>query len=201
MSCDHDNATYFCLNYPARALQRFTEIIHKDPAQVHRKFLLDILAVSECLDAWQIVISRKRSQLVKQFERPFTLEEGKLKSPSFSSENPVQERTIDDATQELHILSRDWHILWQDISDFEEQITFLMSSHKRYCSQFETREYGTQGKSYHPQWPGVRGNADSLQFLFSRCKIFGRWVINYKERTNIRINLVSRSGTDTESRS
>lgn len=93
---------------------------------------------------------------------------------------------MDTATKDLHILSRDWHILHQDISDLSVQLRFLKNSYCKYIKTFEDDD---------TRWLiDAKSNTDeSFEVLESGCNIYRRWITNYRDRTNIQINLASMS--------
>ena len=93
---------------------------------------------------------------------------------------------MDTATKDLHILSRDWHILHQDISDLSVQLRFLKNSYRKYVKTLK------EDDTRRPI--DAKSNTDeSFEVLESGCKIYRRWITNYRDRTNIQINLVSMS--------
>lgn len=56
--------TYFCINYPSGALERFKAYLNKTPSLVHRDFFLDALCADDCLKAWQYKIGQRRELLL-----------------------------------------------------------------------------------------------------------------------------------------
>jgi hypothetical protein len=86
---------------------------------------------------------------------------------------------FDSTTRDLHRMSRHWLTLGQDCRDLQAQLDFMLDSH----GKFE------QARS---SWNVGRSNtvSDTLDVLRSQCDICLRWTQVYRERTDIRINLV-----------
>lgn len=78
--------------------------------------------------------------------------------------------------ENLHDLSQTWHILQEDMTDFEETMEFLLEVFKNL-----KRAYTVQTSPVTTK--------ESIAFLLSRVHMWKRWVANYNVRTNIRINL------------
>lgn len=110
--------TYFCVNYPPSARRRLEKYLQKSHSLAYREFFLDALTADESVKTWQMVIGDRRRMLIN-FER---------RQPSVN---------MDTVTKDLHILSRDWYILHQDISDLSVQLRFLKNS---YCKYIKTLE-------------------------------------------------------------
>ncbi|OCK81948.1 hypothetical protein K432DRAFT_380841 [Lepidopterella palustris CBS 459.81] len=157
--------TYFCMNYPAPARTRLETYLRRHPELVQREWFIDALAADEGLKAWQGVVGTKRRLLV-DFERQRS-----------------RQSNMDAATEALHLLSRDWHTLLQDLSDFSAQLQFLRNSYAKYLNAFEN-------SSQNRDEGGSSNIDESFEVLDSRCNIYRRWVVNYRDRTNIRINLL-----------
>ena len=91
---------------------------------------------------------------------------------------------IASSIRPLHSLSLDWQILLQHVSDFLAQLQFLRRAYGKYMKNLQDPRNGW--------WVDVTSNTDeSIEVLESRCDIYVRWISNYRDRTNIRINLVS----------
>jgi hypothetical protein len=92
-------------------------------------------------------------------------------------------RDMDAENRMLHQLSKNWHMLSQDISSLSAQLQFLQSTYSQYMKLLGPDENN---------WliDAVSNTNESFEALASRCEIFGGWVSNYLDRTNIRINLV-----------
>jgi hypothetical protein len=84
-------------------------------------------------------------------------------------------------------LSQNWHIIFEGLAGFEERIKFLLKAYSRYMDSINS--YQNQGGDWSLNEEVLVD--DSIKYLASRCDIYKRWAINYKDRTNIRINLVS----------
>ena len=48
-----NQTTYFCINYPSRALDRFMASIKTNPSIAYRDFYLDILAAEDTCKQWR----------------------------------------------------------------------------------------------------------------------------------------------------
>jgi len=86
---------------------------------------------------------------------------------------------FDTTTRDLHRMSRHWLTLGQDCRDLQAQLDFMLDSHVKF----------EQARS---SWNVVRSKSvsDTLDVLRSQCDICLRWTQVYRERTDIRINLV-----------
>jgi hypothetical protein len=83
-------------------------------------------------------------------------------------------RSPKDTTLDLHNLAQRWHILVENLTDLQQLVKFILDSQKRALEEHcETEDRMT------------------LELLFVKADHLRRWVANYKDRTNIRINLVS----------
>lgn len=78
-------------------------------------------------------------------------------------------------------------MLLQDISDLSAQLRFLQKSYTEYMDNLQDPINN---------WPvdGTSNTKESFEALESKCNIYGRWVSNYRDRTNFRINLVRAKG-------
>jgi hypothetical protein len=56
--------TYFCINYPSGALERFKAYINKTPSLVYRDFFLDALCADDCSKEWKHTIGQRRELLL-----------------------------------------------------------------------------------------------------------------------------------------
>jgi hypothetical protein len=83
--------------------------------------------------------------------------------------------------------------MYEHLVDFGECLEFLRDIHKTYdtaCAELRPGETTT-----------AEGSVDeSLAFLMSRNRVWKRWVANYNERTNIRINLFFNLETQSANR-
>jgi hypothetical protein len=55
--------TYFCINYPACAIDRLKTAIKKQPDIVYRDFFLDALVADDSMKQWQFEIGHRRNAL------------------------------------------------------------------------------------------------------------------------------------------
>jgi hypothetical protein len=77
---------------------------------------------------------------------------------------------------DLHNLIRSWYMILGDLSDADHRISFLMKSKGR------MRE-ASKG-------PDDAKDSMRLECLSTKVERLKRWAENYRDRTNIRINLV-----------
>lgn len=85
------------------------------------------------------------------------------------------------ATKILHGLSQQLHVLLADVSSFDEQLKFVA----------EASEAFRRLQNLPPAPAGLSAEASQVAYLISKCRHSKRWIENYRDRTNIRINLVS----------
>ncbi|RYP22955.1 hypothetical protein DL765_001413 [Monosporascus sp. GIB2] len=156
--------TYFCINYPVRAIARLKQYLHRRPTLACREFFLDVLAADESIRVWQRLIGEHRGKLLE------------LEGLTLDDFN------VDTSTITLHYLSRDWHIILQDISDLCSQLQFFQKAYGKYLKNLRNPRNGWLVDT-------ASNTNESFEALESRCNIYRRWILNYKERTNIRINL------------
>ncbi len=169
--------TYFCVNYPSDCKQRLMDL-NARPSIFYRAFLLDAMAVDMAMRGWGKILQSNRNRLLS-YEK--------------SIGNRRETEGSRGEIRELHGLSQEWHILLQDLSDSEETIKFLQESHARFVPIWELSESHMKSGYRHsaPSIAEVRGADQSLKFLLHRCQFLRRWTSNYKDRTNIQINLAS----------
>lgn len=102
----------------------------------------------------------------------------------------IQERNYSDnidfneATKQLHKLSYDWNTLSQDSRDQAEQLAFLSRTYEKYMTRLGEQKNAWDVDRSHDM-------RETFEVLKSQCDNHYRWTQVYKERTNIRINLVS----------
>ncbi|KAF2464693.1 uncharacterized protein BDR25DRAFT_241689 [Lindgomyces ingoldianus] len=167
---------YFCINYPALSMQRLTAYLKQNSALGYRPFFLEALAADECLKEFQRNIGDRRKLLVQH-------------------ERTKGDKDIDfnTATTALHRLSRDWHTLGQDCQDFYTKLQFLQDAYMKYMRNIQDPKNGWKvDKFSHTD--------ESLEVLKSQCDNFVRWTSVYRDRTNIRINLLFHLANQRESR-
>lgn len=88
----------------------------------------------------------------------------------------MSSETIQIDFENLHDLSKCWHIIQEDLMDFEERMEFLLDLWEKYYDAHSRRAFAASTK-------------ESLSFIMSRNRVWRRWTSNYTTRTNIRINL------------
>lgn len=80
-----------------------------------------------------------------------------------------------DGSENLHSLLRKWHMVSDDLLDFEERLDFLIQT---------TEDYQESSQDQMG-----RATVEKLKYLRSRNHIWKRWVDSYRERTNILMSL------------
>ncbi|TFK41431.1 hypothetical protein BDQ12DRAFT_720286 [Crucibulum laeve] len=86
--------------------------------------------------------------------------------------------------EKLYLLAQVFHIIGENLADFHEWLQFLLEIHAKLS----------------PIHQDLYSVADSLKFLSSSTNIWRRWIMNYIERTQIRINLFFNLATQNDSR-
>jgi len=82
------------------------------------------------------------------------------------------------AIEELHRLSQLIHMLSEDFGDIQRRITFLLEA----SEAFQRMHSNTASNA-------MRHDHELLKALQRRCETSRSWLLNYRDRTNIRINL------------
>ncbi|KAF9740009.1 hypothetical protein PMIN01_02644 [Paraphaeosphaeria minitans] len=91
------------------------------------------------------------------------------------------------------LLSYDWNTLSQDSRDQAEQLAFLSRTYEKYTTRLgDSRNDWDFDKSHDMR--------ETFEVLKSQCDNHYRWTQVYKERTNIRINLLFQHSAQRESR-
>jgi hypothetical protein len=95
----------------------------------------------------------------------------------------------EDMTETLHSLSCAGHIFVEDLTDLEERIQFLQQAYQSFKEGF--RDVSTPSSSSMKEPKDVAEISVLFGYLLSKTRITRRWITNYKNRTKIRIDLVS----------
>ena len=95
-----------------------------------------------------------------------------------------------EAVERLHSLSQLLHIIREDLTDLQERLQYLVGVHSRLMDLSIDR--------YDPL--DVESIQDSFAYIVSKTNTLRRWVVNYTERTGIRINLFFNLATQSDSR-
>ena len=95
-----------------------------------------------------------------------------------------------EAVEKLHSLSQLLHIIREDLTDLQERLQYLGGVHQRLMDLSIDR--------YNPL--DVESVQDSFAYIVSKTNTLRRWVVNYTERTGIRINLFFNLATQSDSR-
>ncbi|KAF6757879.1 hypothetical protein DFP72DRAFT_889255 [Ephemerocybe angulata] len=93
---------------------------------------------------------------------------------------------LNDAVYDLHNLSQHFHILDEELNGIVEQLDYLAALYPLLSARaqpYSAVAQSSSGRRYKTS------TIDSILFLRSRTQIWHRWVRNWRERTNIRINL------------
>jgi len=94
------------------------------------------------------------------------------------------------AMEKLHSLSQILHLLREELTDLQERLQHLVGIHRRLMD--------LSGDRYDPVDAEAVG--DSFEYIMSKTNTLKRWVVNYNERTGIRINLFFNLATQSDSR-
>ena len=94
-----------------------------------------------------------------------------------------------ETVERLHSLSRLLHIIREELTDLEDRLQYLVGVHQR-LADLSNRYDPLEVESVH----------DSFTYIVSKINILRRWVVNYTERTGIRINLFFNLATQSDSR-
>ncbi|ORY16147.1 hypothetical protein BCR34DRAFT_476681, partial [Clohesyomyces aquaticus] len=170
---------YFCINYPRGALRRFKEYVAKNSSFAYRDFSLDALAADESSRQWRIEIGNRARQLYSHEDR--------------SDEDEIDNHYVHNGTRQLHKLTTDWNTLGQDCTDLAMQINFLQRTYSKYMALLQDDKNA---------WMVDRSSdmGETFEVLGSNCSNCARWTSVYKERTNIRINLLFHLANQHDSR-
>ncbi|KAF6761809.1 hypothetical protein DFP72DRAFT_631248 [Ephemerocybe angulata] len=133
-----------------------------------RPMLLETMIIDEVAWNWSKgVVENARKLLAYEHLAPEQYGDGLLSS----------------AVHDLHNLSQHFYIMQEELNGIAEQLEYLGKVHSLISS------------TLHTKWVVIRGGesstsvVDSLLFLQSRTRNWHRWVQNWRERTNVRINL------------
>jgi len=81
--------------------------------------------------------------------------------------------------EKLHSLCQILHLIREELTDLQERLQHIVGIHHRLMD--------LSGGRYDPVDAEAIG--DSFAYIMSKTNILKRWVMNYNERTGIRINL------------
>lgn len=83
-------------------------------------------------------------------------------------------------TTKLHDLSTQLYTLVENLKDLEEQLNFHLQTSQKVKDAItsQTEPVGLADEIY------------MLEYLLSACRDAEQWILNYRDRANIRINLV-----------
>lgn len=112
------------------------------------------------------------------------LESGKSRGALIKNENMSHDANPKHTTLLLHRLSQHLHIRLEDMSDIEERILLIQEANDLFGRESSSL------CSVH--------QANHISYLLSRCRTSKRWISNYKDRANIRINLAFHLSTQVD---
>jgi hypothetical protein len=169
-----------------------------------RPMALDALIMDDLVWGWSRGIVQARNRLIQFVRSHLALRPCKLPIGKYSSaecicalqEHLKPEEYLDgllkNAVYDLHNLSQHWHIISGHLNGTVDQIDYLLGVQAlvapawRHRVTSRTSEGIAASESSLHYYTSVE---DSLLFLRSRTALWHRWVQNYRERNNIRINL------------
>ncbi|KAF2107878.1 hypothetical protein BDV96DRAFT_693097 [Lophiotrema nucula] len=166
--------TYFCINYPTSAREQLALHLKQTPTLIYREFFIDALAAAETLRRWRDLIAQRRESL-------------------FAHERKYDDENIDFSTapRELHRLTRDWHTLSQDCSDMATMFEFLRKTSRKYIKDVSAASWPVDKSS---------NTDESFEIMGAEVENLVRWTGVYRDRTNLRINLLFHLTNQRESR-
>ena len=91
----------------------------------------------------------------------------------------IPSEQVHDTFQNLHQLSKTWHILHENLMDHEEALSFIL--------EVQRKHVGLQSINANVNY--AEPNYQAMEFIQSRNQNWKRWVGNYNTRTQIQINL------------
>ncbi|TAQ89096.1 hypothetical protein B7494_g2599 [Chlorociboria aeruginascens] len=125
----------------------------------------------------QIVSSEVRSKVLDILFYHFQEQHGASLLPSES---------LTDTFETLHQLSKTWHIIYEDLVDFEERLDFLADVFKKYSELL----------ALSPE----NATHESLRYIQSQIRIWRRWASSYNLRTKVRIDLFFNLASQNDNR-
>uniref|UniRef100_A0A8H8CIB0 Uncharacterized protein n=1 Tax=Psilocybe cubensis TaxID=181762 RepID=A0A8H8CIB0_PSICU len=161
-----------------------------------RPLAIDAFLAEDRLDEWGRDSMAPRDELIQYENSKFSL---------YSATQVAM------AVENLHALSQLLHVIKGHLNDLHERLRYLIKVHQRlqhltsrrrppyssYPGSFEV-EFDRDGADDEDQY--TDSVLDSLEFMQSQTAGLIRWIINYIERTGIRINLFFNIATQTDSK-
>ncbi|KAF5336094.1 hypothetical protein D9611_006424 [Ephemerocybe angulata] len=159
----------YCPERPkASILQWATAPTREYRQHVLRPFALECLIVDEVSMNWsEAVVHTARGLLKYEHLKPEEYDDNILKT----------------AVHELHTMSQHFYIMEEELNGITEQLDYLVDVHEFLLSSRKSKWVKTRYSKT------TTSTSDSLAYLRSRTKNWHRWVVNLRERTNVRINL------------
>jgi hypothetical protein len=149
-----NQTTYFCINYPTRALDIFMTTVKSNPSIAFRDFYLDALAAKVNSEQWRFIIGQRRNHLLEL--------EGRYNVDGAEYANP------NTVTRDLHLLARDWKTLQKDCLDFLVTIDFLDCSYRKLCEH-----WGTPGSTWG--FDRTTDMRETFEVLRAQGKNYASW--------------------------
>ena len=172
--------TNICVSFIPSAMP-FIEKHGRDVAQsrVEQPLALHLLIATHAQRCWEAQGSNQLVELLMDVSTRQLANDEELAHAK--QENSVQDTNPKLKTQTLHRLSQQLHILTENLCDFEEQLIFLAKASETFTKI--AKPVDVSG--------GTPREIDMITYLRSKCQHSKRWISNYKDRAEIRINLVS----------
>lgn len=131
---------------------------------IHRPFAIDFLISEACARTREILIEENRRKM-------FDWQENRS-----GMDPPLMNHvTTEEGVEQLHLLSRIWNMIFQDLTDFEERQDSVLEA---------ARKLGRAGVQ------DIDSAVESFHFLKARNQVRRRWVSSFGERTRLVINFV-----------
>ncbi|TFK41430.1 hypothetical protein BDQ12DRAFT_677968 [Crucibulum laeve] len=165
-------STYIMLNCTPEVKKSIVTLSQNPDAQaIHRPCIIDTIAADHSIYEHGKEITLVRKRFV-DFEN--------MEIASHTLSNADMALVV----EKLYLLAQVFHIIGENLADFHEWLQFLLEIHAKLS----------------PIHQDLYSVADSLKFLSSSTNIWRRWIMNYIERTQIRINLFFNLATQNDSR-
>jgi len=163
------SASYFIAHCPWNAAKKIISRAKSHDRQwLYHPLAVDAYIANGYCSTWEKAITRERDAMGEQ---------EKIHATQLTlNMSQIQERQT--RIIELHHRSRMWHIIYENLADYNELLAFLLSI---------LRKYNVAHAESHQE--ADRSVKEFLTFLMSRNSVWRRWVVNYNERTKTSINI------------
>ncbi|KAH9474913.1 Notoamide biosynthesis cluster protein M' [Psilocybe cubensis] len=204
------SSTYMIYQYTESVKNTILSCTHPDTtSSLLRPLAIDAFLAEDCLFALGADVLQPRNELIKYERRKFA---------RFTPEQVAM------AVENLHALSQRFNVISGHLADHHERINFLLKVHRRLLYTSEYYNTHTSSRRYAPwsfdempeEFPrprmeytnhseteepeDIESVLDSFDFILSKTDVLKRWVLNYNERTGIRINLFFNISTQTDNK-